>query len=43
MRGIIEAKACTRKHLTADSVIRWLMVFEVRGIKNKRLISKPIS
>ena len=39
---IIEANACTRKYFSADSVIRWLLVFEVRGRKDKRLISNPI-
>jgi len=41
-RRIIEARAWIRKYFSADSVIRWLLVFEVRGIKDRRLISNPI-
>ena len=42
MRRIVEASACTRKYFSADSVIRCLLVFEVRGRKDKRMISNPI-
>jgi len=40
-RRIIEARDCTKKYFSADSVIRWLLVFEVSGIKDRRLISNP--
>lgn len=37
-----EAKAWVKKYFKAASVENWLFLLDIRGIKDKRLISNPI-
>jgi hypothetical protein len=37
-----EAKAWVRKYFKADSVANWFDLSDIKGIKDNKLISKPI-
>jgi hypothetical protein len=41
-RRIAEASACVKKYFKAASVENWLFLLDIRGMKDKRLISSPI-